>query len=95
MWSIRRNRIYDVMVVVVIGAIVSVLNTLWLRKNLLLEVQKIAKNSEINIVEAKVTDISTKTKIKGIKEFIIIRGSVSTISGNAFLLLKKRGSLME
>lgn len=46
MWSTRKNRILDVVIVVVIGAIVSVLNTLWLRGNLLNEVQKIAKNTE-------------------------------------------------
>jgi hypothetical protein len=60
MWNTRRNRIAEVIVVVVIGAIVSVLNTLWLRENLLKEVQKIAKNTESNIVNSKVIDISTR-----------------------------------
>nr|WP_263327802.1 hypothetical protein [Neobacillus sp. Marseille-Q6967] len=62
MWSTSGKRIFEVVIVVVIGAIVSVLNTLWLRENLLKEVQKIAKNTESNIVNSKVTDISTKMK---------------------------------
>lgn len=60
MWSTRRNRIFEIVIVVVVGAIVSVLNTLWLRENLLKEIQKIAKKSEDNIVNSKVIDISSK-----------------------------------
>jgi hypothetical protein len=60
MWSTRKNRLLEVVIVVVIGAIVSVLNTLWLKENLLKEIQKIAKNTESNIVNSKVIDISTK-----------------------------------
>lgn len=52
MWNTRRNRIFEVVLVVIIGSIVSVLNTLWLRGNLLKEVKKIAKNSESNILNS-------------------------------------------
>jgi hypothetical protein len=37
------------------------IDTLWLRENLLKEVQKIAKNSELNI-NSKVIGINTRTK---------------------------------
>lgn len=60
MWSTRKNRVLEVVIVVVIGAIVSVLNTLWLRGNLLKEIQNIAKSTESNIVNSKVIDINSK-----------------------------------
>jgi hypothetical protein len=63
MWSTKRNRVLEIAVIVVFGAIVSVINTILLRENLLKEVKRIAKNSELNIVNSKVTDINTRMKM--------------------------------
>lgn len=58
----RRQRLTEIILITVIGAIVSILNTLWLRSSLLKEIEKIAKINELNILRksGKVTDISTK-----------------------------------
>lgn len=58
----RRQRLTEVILITVIGAIVSIINTLWLRSSLLTGIQKIAKENEINILRksAKVTTIHTK-----------------------------------
>lgn len=47
MWETKSNRLMEIVVIVVIGAIVSVLNTLWLRDSLIKEVERIAKTNEI------------------------------------------------
>ncbi|WP_102272107.1 hypothetical protein [Cytobacillus massiliigabonensis] len=60
MWNSRKSRIAEVLIIVVIGALVSVVNTLWLREDLLKKIQLIAKSTESNIVNSKVTDISTR-----------------------------------
>ncbi|RVT62799.1 hypothetical protein [Niallia taxi] len=58
----RRQRLTEIILITVIGAIVSILNTLWLRSSLLKEIEKIAKINELNILRksGKVTDIATK-----------------------------------
>lgn len=59
---LRRQRLTEIILITVIGAIVSILNTLWLRSSLLKEIKKIAKINELNILRksGKVTDIATK-----------------------------------
>ncbi|MED4057563.1 hypothetical protein P4654_26015 [Niallia taxi] len=58
----RRQRLSEIILITVIGAIVSILNTLWLRFSLLKEIEKIAKINELNILRksGKVTDIAIK-----------------------------------
>ncbi len=58
----RRQRLTEIILITVIGAIVSILNTLWLISSLLKEIEKIAKENELNILRksGKVTDIFTK-----------------------------------
>lgn len=48
--------------VVIVDAVVSFLNTLWLKQSLLKQVKIIAKDNELNILrkQNKVTTISTK-----------------------------------
>ena len=60
MWNSRSNRILEIVVIVTIGAIVSIVNTICLRDSLLKRIEEIAKNSERNIASGKVTDISTR-----------------------------------
>jgi hypothetical protein len=62
LWEKKSNRIFEILFIVVIGAIVSLLNTLWLRKSLLEEIGVIAKNVETNIVNEKVVNISDKMR---------------------------------
>lgn len=64
MFEKRSSRIAEIVIIIIFGAIVSVINTLWLRINLLKEVQRIAKNSELNIVNSKVTDIGSRMSSK-------------------------------
>jgi len=58
----RRQRLTEIILITVIGAIVSILNTLLLRFSLLKEIEKIAKINELDILRksGKVTDIATK-----------------------------------
>ena len=58
----RRQRQTEIILITVIGALVSILNTIWLRSSLLKEIEKIAKINELNILRKseKVTDIATK-----------------------------------
>lgn len=62
MWNNKKNRIMEIGLIVVVGAIVSVVNTIWLRSSLLTEVERIAKDNEVNILnkQNKVTNIATK-----------------------------------
>jgi hypothetical protein len=60
MWEKKSNRVMEILIIVVFGAIVSVLNTLWLRDSLIKEVERIAKINERNIIKSKVTNISDK-----------------------------------
>jgi len=50
----------EILIITLFGAIVSVLNTLWLREALLKQIEKIAKSAETNVIKAKVIDISDK-----------------------------------
>jgi len=58
----RRQRLTEIILITVIGAIVSILYTLWLRSSLLKEIEKIAKINVLNILRksGKVTDIDTQ-----------------------------------
>jgi len=58
----RRQRLTEIILITVIGAIVSILNTLWLRSSLLKKIEKIAKINELNILRksGKVKVIATK-----------------------------------
>jgi hypothetical protein len=60
MWNTNKNRRLEIFIIVIAGAIVSVINTLLLRENLINEIKKIARRVEANIVNSKVTNISTK-----------------------------------
>ena len=62
MWNNKKNRIMEIALIVIVGAIVSVVNTLWLRSSLLMKIERIAKDNEVNILskQNKVTDIATK-----------------------------------
>jgi Mn2+/Fe2+ NRAMP family transporter len=62
MFNQRKQRLTEVIIITVIGAIVSVLNTLWLRSSLIKEIERIAKDNEKNILResSKVTNIATK-----------------------------------
>lgn len=62
MFNQRKQRITEIVIITVIGAIVSILNTLWLRSSLIMEIERIAKTNEMNILRKrdKVTDIATK-----------------------------------
>lgn len=46
----------EILLITFFGAIVSILNTLWLREALLKQIEKIAKNTETNIVKAKIIE---------------------------------------
>lgn len=50
MFSQRKQRLSEVIMIMVIGAIVSIVNTLWLRMSLLQEIERIAKTKEMNIL---------------------------------------------
>ena len=51
----------EVIIIVILGAITSMLNTLWLRNELIIQIEKIAKRNEENIIRnSKVTDISDR-----------------------------------
>ena len=62
MWNTKSNRIMEIAIIVIVGAIVSVLNTLVLRSSLIKQVERIAKDNELNILSksSKVTDIASK-----------------------------------
>ena len=62
MFNQRKQRLTEVIVITVIGAIVSFINTLWLRSSLVKEIERIAKTNELNILRqsGKLTDIAPK-----------------------------------
>lgn len=62
MFNQRKQRLTEVIVITVIGAIVSFINTLWLRSSLIKEIERIAKTNERNILREsdKVINIATK-----------------------------------
>ncbi|OAS89489.1 MULTISPECIES: hypothetical protein [Metabacillus] len=63
MWETRGNRILEISIIVILGAIVSILNTLWLRESLIEQIKIIAKDNENNIIkQSNVTDIATKLR---------------------------------
>jgi hypothetical protein len=63
MWETRSNRIVEISIIVIFGAIVSILNTLWLRGSLIEQIKIIAKDNENNIIkQSKVTAITTKLR---------------------------------
>jgi hypothetical protein len=63
MWETKGNRILEISIIVILGAIVSILNTLWLRESLIEQIKIIAKDNENNIIkQSNVTDIATKLR---------------------------------
>jgi hypothetical protein len=65
LWSTRGNRIIEIAIIVIGGAIISFLNTLWLKHVLIKQIEIIAKNNEMNILkQSKVTNISDKMNSK-------------------------------
>ncbi|MBO1513685.1 hypothetical protein [Metabacillus bambusae] len=63
MWETRGNRVVEISIIVIFGAIVSILNTLWLRKSLIEQMKVIAKDNENNIIKkSNITDIATKLR---------------------------------
>lgn len=57
----RKSRLTEIIMITVIGAIVSFLNTLWLRDSMVKEVERIAKENETNILKkSNVINISDK-----------------------------------
>ncbi|WP_338786942.1 hypothetical protein [Metabacillus sp. FJAT-53654] len=63
MWETRGNRILEISIIVILGAIVSILNTMWLRESLIEQIKIIAKDNENNIIkQSNVTDIATKLR---------------------------------
>jgi hypothetical protein len=65
LWNTRGNRIIEIAVIVIGGAIISFLNTLWLKQVLIKQIEIIAKNNEMNILkQSKVTNISEKMNSK-------------------------------
>jgi hypothetical protein len=65
LWNTRGNRIIEIAIIVIGGAIISLLNTLWLKQVLIKQIRIIAKNNEMNILkQSKVTNISDKMNSK-------------------------------
>jgi hypothetical protein len=65
LWSTKGNRIIEIAIIVIGGAIISFLNTLWLKQVLIKQIEIIAKNNEMNILkQSKVTNISDKMNSK-------------------------------
>lgn len=63
MWNTKSNRIMEIVIVVVIGAIVSIVNTLWLRDSLIRGIEQIARDNEENIIKrSKVININDRMK---------------------------------
>lgn len=63
MRNTRGNRIVEILIIVIFGAIVSIINTLWLRESLIEQIKIIAKDNENNIIkQSNVTDIATKLR---------------------------------
>ena len=63
MWNTKGNRIMEIVIVVVIGAIVSIVNTLWLRDSLIRGIEQIARDNEENIIKrSKVININDRMK---------------------------------
>jgi len=53
----------EIVIVVVIGAIVSIVNTLWLRDSLIRGIEQIARDNEENIIKrSKVININDRMK---------------------------------
>ena len=46
MWSTKRNRVMEILIIVIVGAIVSILNTLWLRNSLLIGIKNIVNTTK-------------------------------------------------
>lgn len=66
MFNQNRNRLTEIVIITAIGAIVSILNTLWLRSSMIMEIERIAKINEMNILRksGKVTNIAIKQQHK-------------------------------
>jgi hypothetical protein len=63
MWESRGNRVVEILIIVIFGAIVSILNTLWLRKSLIEQMKVIAKDNENNIIkQSNIIDIATRLR---------------------------------
>jgi hypothetical protein len=63
MWNTKSNRIMEIVLIVVIGAIVSIVNTLWLRDSLIRGIEQIARDNEENIIKrSKVININDRMK---------------------------------